>query len=209
MTRFLPLFALVPLLIVAISSLLIDSPVHHVYGQSNDNNSNSTNSTNSTYTNASAGFTVKHPYDWEEHKSYYSNERPIVDFNSPVTASGFLFSTIISAPLINNNMSLQEVVREEMDNLKNYVNTINYTESSPIVLGGIPANKIVMVSYPTSGVMKGMQLKTMMIIAIKDGKEFNLQFHSPQSFFDRYVPTIQKIIDSFAFLPSTSTRLGG
>jgi hypothetical protein len=212
--RFLPLVTLAPVLAVIIVSMFIDGQFHLVYGQSNNNNNS--NGAYLTYNNTAAGFIVKYPSDWKELQPHYSDEGVKLAFLSPVTKSGFTTSNIASGPLINTSISgiplpisLQEDTREEMYNLKKYDPTINFTESSSTLLGGIPANKIVFVSSPTTGITKGIQEKSMMIITIKDGREFILGFGGPKAFFDQYSPTMQKIIESFSFLPSTSSRSGG
>ena len=74
-------------------------------------------------------------------------------------------------------------------------------DSNSTTLAGFPAHKIVYTGIIPSS---GLEVKFMQILTIKDSKSFVITFGTFPTNFSTYLPTIQKMIDSFAFIPVTT-----
>jgi hypothetical protein len=159
----------------------------------------------SNYTNIIKGFTLKYPTNWIKETPYFD----VIDLSlrSPMAPAGFTTLSVGSIdfkddPLLSSkNVSLQEYVKKSMDVLKEYDPTINFIQNNNTFINGVPAQKIIFLSE--SEAAPGMQQKTMEIFAFKDAKLFIISAGTLKKYFDSYIPTIQKIIDSFKFIESS------
>jgi hypothetical protein len=82
--------------------------------------------------------------------------------------------------------------------LKHSFGNFTLIDSNATTLAGSPAHKIV---YTATLPSSGLNLKFMQIFAIKDSKSYVITFGTFPTIFSRYLPTIQKMVDSFAFVP--------
>jgi hypothetical protein len=178
--------------------------------------SNATNSTTAavsasnflTYQNSTYGISVQHPSNWikEENHNPTSTGR-IVKFSSPVgTSQAGQFSPPASLNIIVGNrlplsVSLEQFSAASTNNLRQSFPHFNLLESSSTTLGGFPAHKIVYTAIIPSS---GLEVKFMQIFTIKDGKDFVITSAALPTDFSTYLPTFQKMIDSFAFIQVTT-----
>jgi len=161
-----------------------------------------------TYQNSTYGISVQHPSNWIKEQNH--NPTPtgrIVKFSSPVgTSQAGQFSPPPSLNIIVGNrlplsVSLEQFSAASTNNLRQSFPHFNLLESSSTNLGGVPAHKIV---YTATIPSSGLEVKFMQIFTIKDGKDFVITSAALPTDFSTYLPTFQKMIDSFAFIPVTT-----
>ena len=87
----------------------------------------------------------------------------------------------------------------QISDLTQAATNFDLKESTPTVLAGIPAYKIV---YSES--LQQVPLQVMQVWAIKDNKAYILTFTAELPKYSTYLPVVQKMIDSFEFMNSTS-----
>jgi len=73
--------------------------------------------------------------------------------------------------------------------------------SNSTSLAGLPAHDLVYTATQT-----GHDLKFMQIFTIKESKDFVITFGTLSTAFSNYLPTIQKMINSFEFVPTTNAQ---
>ena len=169
--------------------------------------SNSTNSTTTaasaanflTYQNSTYGISVQHPSNWIKEENHNSTSPGhIVKFSSPQGTPPATVN-IIGGNRLPLNMSLEEFSAASINNLRQSFPRFNLLESSSTTLGGFPAHRVVY----TAEVAPGFGVKFMQVWTIKDARDFIITDGSLPSDFSNYLPTIQHMINSFAFIPTT------
>ncbi len=185
------------------------SPFFLPPSSSSSSQSNNTNSTTAaasasnflTYQNSSYGISVQHPSNWigEENHNATSPGR-IVKFSSPQGTPPATLN-IIGGNRLPLNMSLEQFSAASINNLRQSLPPFNLLESSSTTLGGFPAHKVVYIA----DVAPGAGVKFMQVWTIKDARYFIITDASLPSDFSNYLPTIQHMPDSFAFIPTTTT----
>jgi hypothetical protein len=169
--------------------------------------SNSTNSTTAaasaanflTYQNSTYGISVQHPSNWIKEENHNSTSPGhIVKFSSPQGTPPATVN-IIGGNRLPLNMSLEEFSAASINNLRQSFPRFNLLESSSTTLGGFPAHRVVY----TAEVAPGFGVKFMQVWTIKDARDFIITDGSLPSDFSNYLPTIQHMINSFAFIPTT------
>jgi hypothetical protein len=169
--------------------------------------SNSTNSTTAaasaanflTYQNSTYGISVQHPSNWIKEENHNSTSPGhIVKFSSPQGTPPATVN-IIGGNRLPLNMSLEEFSAASINNLRQSFPRFNLLESSSTTLGGFPAHRVVY----TAEVAPGFGVKFMQVWTIKDARDFIITDVSLPSDFSNYLPTIQHMINSFAFIPTT------
>jgi hypothetical protein len=169
--------------------------------------SNSTNSTTAaasaanflTYQNSTYGISVQHPSNWIKEENHNSTSPGhIVKFSSP-QGTPHATVNIIGGNRLPLNMSLEQFSAASINNLRQSFPRFNLLESSSTTLGGFPAHRVVY----TAEVAPGFGVKFMQVWTIKDARDFIITDGSLPSDFSNYLPTIQHMINSFAFIPTT------
>jgi hypothetical protein len=179
------------------------------------NNSSSTkiqtNTTNfSTYDNPILAIRIQYPHDWSisEHTFNPAANNTIVSFFSPSKSASALgnlsgvsgnfvpYVDIFVFP--SKNMSLPKLVNGTIKKFGFNNMTLVPNESKPIILkGGAPAYVITyLVTIAGDELFKKMQLWT-----VKADKVFVITYTAQEGLYSNYLPTIHKMIDSFAFIP--------
>ena len=97
-------------------------------------------------------------------------------------------------------MSLEQFSAASINNLRQSFPRFNLLESNSTTLGGFPAHRVVY----TAEVAPGSGVKFMQVWTIKNARDFIITDASLPSDFSNYLPTIQHMIDSFAFIPTTA-----
>ncbi len=169
--------------------------------------SNATNSTTAavsasnflTYQNSTYGISVQHPSNWIKEENHNSTSPGhIVKFSSPQGTPPATVN-IIGGNRLPLNVSLEEFSAASINNLRQSFPRFNLLESSSTTLGGFPAHRVVY----TAEVAPGFGVKFMQVWTIKDARDFIITDGSLPSDFSNYLPTIQHMINSFAFIPTT------
>jgi len=75
-------------------------------------------------------------------------------------------------------------------------------ESNSSSLAGFPSHEIL---YTATLPSSGVEIKFMQLLTIKDNKEYFITANAFPTDFSFYLPTLQEMINSFAFIPKVTT----
>jgi hypothetical protein len=118
-----------------------------------------------------------------------------VAFGLPKSSGTFLTISFGKEP---GNFLLKDYVAAEINFLSRYMG-FKQVESTPMSLGGNPANRIVYIYDIIKNGSEVKQGKSMEIITISDSWPIFVEYRSSLSDYQKYLPLAQKIIDSFQF----------
>jgi hypothetical protein len=175
---------------------------------SSSSQSNSTNSITAAaatevkfipYENSTYGIKIHYPSNWIRQESQNQTSSLIVGFNSP-PGTGFAYITIEGGRHLPQNISLEQFSNASIDGIIQSFPGFNLTEPNATALAGIPAHKIVYTGLTQSG----RELELMQVWTLKDAKDLIITYGALSKDFSSYLPMIQKMIDSFAFIPTTT-----
>ncbi len=146
-----------------------------------------------TYENYTYAIRIQYPSDWE--RLEFSQRNIVVIFrlpqeNSSDTKLENLLIQVGNLPF--QNISLEALNNASVDNLRNSLVDFELIESNATTIAYNPAYKIVY-----SDRVEQDERKTMQVLSIKEDKVYLLTYSAEASRYDRYLPTIQKMIDSF------------
>jgi eukaryotic-like serine/threonine-protein kinase len=157
-----------------------------------------------TYQSHTYGFKIQYPSNWEKLEFAQGIEEEhrniVVNFLSPAgegTSNTFREYLIIEVEnSTSHDESLTQYVATQI-NLRQALPNFNLVESTlTSVSGGNPAHKIVYTySNPIVGITKAMD-----ILTIKSDKLYFLSYNADTVKYSRYLPIIQKVIDSFQII---------
>jgi hypothetical protein len=196
----------------------------HVYAQTEIGSASSSNyNTFSIYKNAQYSFDIQYPSNWQKIEFTQGIERggrnTVVNFLSPSegTADKFREYLIVEVGDLrpeqgfamsppSSSSLLTEYVNHQISNYKKLYQGFQLTESPTSSLLNktdknsysspndySPSYKIV---YTYDDSIAG-KIKIMELFFLKNNKIYFLSFHSEASSYSKYLPTIQKIVDSF------------
>jgi len=157
-----------------------------------------TNSNYLTYVNPQDGFELQYPSNWE--KIEFSrgiveeNRSILVNFISPLEDASDVFREyfIIEKGNLTSHLSVKQYVGMHINTKKTLPN-FKLIESSPTLVAGKPAYKIVFTySNPEVGTSK-----TMEILAASADKIYLLSFNADVQKYSDYVLAIDRMIKSF------------
>ncbi len=157
------------------------------------------NDTFVTYKNSTHGIEIHYPSNWriiEEGKNPFAMSTDVVILPSPsIKNISKSLSGEFRISVQNVNMTLEDFTNKTIGNLIQNTPGAKIIESNKTTLAGNPAH-IVM------GMFK-QENKDINVIdewAIKNEKLYRITFYSEQGSYSKYLPTIQKMIDSFVIL---------
>jgi hypothetical protein len=171
--------------------------------------SNDTNATNSD-SNATApsssltGIQIAYPDEW----LVYDLGNGTVRFSSPLRTDLMRFTVnVVNLPSSMENMTLDNIVQLNLDTSKQQLSNFSLLESNATTISSEnqSAYRIVYTntnkdpSFP-------LKFKTMQVFAIKDGQFYTLSYVSEASQYERYLPTIENMIDSVTFSKDTGLQ---
>ncbi len=151
-----------------------------------------------TYENYTYAIRIQYPSDWErlEFNQRGNSVNVVVIFRSPPENSS---DTKLENLLIQvgnlpfENIPLDEVISANINNLKQSLIDFELIELNATTLSGNnPAHKVVYTN--SEGEDKH---KTMQILSIKEDKAYLLTYSAEKRKYSDYLPTIEKMIDSF------------
>jgi serine/threonine-protein kinase len=163
------------------------------------NNNNGTNFL--TYSNSTYGIRIQYPSSWLKEESHNHSSNDIVKFSSPATAAPASLNIVGGKPA-PQSIPLALYINASIYLLRHSFDNFSLIDSNAITLGDSPAHKIVYTAILPSS---GLELKFMQILTIKDSKSFVITFGTLPTNFSRYLPIIQKMVDSFGFIPVVTT----
>jgi PsbP-like protein len=143
----------------------------------------------STYNNPIYGISINYPSDWEVREE---DANKLSFHKLEALASFFVF--VNSAEPTD---TIDKVAREDMaSSMALFGENYHVENANKTKLGGnngTEANQVIS-NYITTG---GEKIKSLDIVAIKDGTLYRLTFTIPADAFNTYLPTVKKMIDSF------------
>ncbi len=162
-----------------------------------------------TYENTTYGIKIQYPagYGWQLALSNQTSEdnvyNYIVAFRSPRDRVSDPVIETVNIAMENlppeENITLDAYSTFQISDLTQSGTNFDLKESTPTVLAGIPAYKIVY-----SEILQQVPLQVMQVWAIKDNKAYILTYVAEAPKYSTYLPVVQKMIDSFEFINSTS-----
>ena len=160
-----------------------------------------------TYENTTYGIRIQYPAGWQEGESNQTSEDSVINyivaFRSPkdrisdTVAENVIVSVENLPP--EQNISLAAYSTRQIADLTQFSPGFDLQQSIPTVLAGIPAHKIVF----SETVQQQQTIKDMQVWTIKDNKAYIIAFAGEPAKYSYYLPTVQKMIDSFEFINST------
>jgi hypothetical protein len=157
-------------------------------------------STNNTTAASSAGLRIAYPQGW------IANDlgNGTVRFSTPLRTDLMRFTVnVVNIPPSLQNMTLDNIVELNLNSLKQQLSNFSLVETNATTLSveNQTAHKIV---YTNTNKDPNFPLgfKTMQIFAIKDGQIVTISYVSEQSQYQRFLPTIERMLDSITFRKS-------
>ena len=170
----------------------------------------------SIYKNAQYGFEMQYPSNWQKvefsHGIEQSGRNIVINFISPTEGNMDIFQEYLiieignlqpQQKLIFSSPSsiLSQYVDQQIGDYKKSFQGFQLIESSPsnktdnnsILHGYSPSSKVV---YTYDDLSAG-KIKIMELYFLNKGKIYFMSFHSQLTSYMKYLPTIQKMIDSF------------
>jgi hypothetical protein len=193
------------LIIIMIDSLfLVAAPGMSLYvqpkeamAQTPEQSKNSSNLL--TYENLSFGIRILYPANWDKQENTSSSSN-----------NSTLYDIVTFSPPLKNSSNIIGKLAVKVDNisdikpttLANYADAIisdlkqdfRVTESNA-TLAGNPAYKVVY-----TGLEESVDLQAMLVMAIKGDRVYMISYTAEPEKYSYYLPTVQKMIDSFEIL---------
>jgi len=144
------------------------------------------------YQNSTFGIKIQYPSDWEkqENGTKQDTQTDVVTFNSPSDAD---FNIAIDDISDQKGTSLAQYANDSIEDLKQSSTNFKLIESSNSNhISGLPAYRIVYTSNDDNNVTKTLETGI-----IKGDKAYLLTYETGISEYARFLPIIQKMIDSF------------
>ena len=194
-----------PVLIIIIYSLfLVAAPSMSLYvqpkeamAQTPEQSKNSSNFL--TYENHSFGIKILYPANWNKQENTSSSSN-----------NSTLYDIVTFSPPLKNSSNIIGKLAVKVDNISDIKPTTlaNYTDAiisdlkqdfrvteSNTTLAGNPAYKILY-----TGLEESVDLQAMLVMAIKGDRAYIISYTAEPENFSYYLPTVQKMIDSFEIL---------
>ncbi|MFL6457198.1 MAG: PsbP-related protein [Nitrososphaeraceae archaeon] len=196
MIRTLAVFSI--LLLASVQIALAQNPVQQKSAVNNNSNNNFI-----TYENPTYGIRIRYPGDWQKTEHLNAN-RFWVDFMSPFKNNPNAFPATLSVSVEGLNHTIttttNEYVTGILNNAKQSLPDFQIIESNPDAnMTGISAYKIVY-SFLSQDPAAQVHFQSMNIWSVKDKKVYAISYTQAKSLYAAYLPTVQKMIDSFEII---------
>jgi hypothetical protein len=149
-----------------------------------------------TYQNSTFGIKLQYPSNWEkqENGTRQDTQTDIVTFLSPVINSRANLDVSIDDISGEKGISLTQYANQNIADLNQSLPDAKFIASNTnnVVIAGLPAYRMVYTSADGNTI-----LKTMEIGAMKGDKVYILTYEAAMQEYAKYLPVIQRMIDSF------------
>ena len=144
-----------------------------------------------TYDDIISGFSIKYPADWERSQHIDKSVTFLAprESNSDTNPAGIG----IMVKDIGSNTTLASVTQTQLSTLKNLYPDIQVLESIETTFLGHPAHMIIFTATDNTQNLR----KAMQIWFKEDTKAYLITYKSDNERFSKYLPTIDKILNSF------------
>ena len=177
---------------------------------SNHLNNNTTNSKFSVYDNKDLGIKISYPSEWKPYLKRSSSNFTFIEFVQNMSNSiGHQQHTPLSSFITLSIENISDVTTRTLDSLtKQNLALANQTfsnfqliESNKTTFGDSPANRMVYTFIdPSTRASSTSQFQSMNIWTIKGDNTYALSYSQPTSEYGRYIPIVQRMIESFEII---------
>lgn len=144
-----------------------------------------------TYDDIITGFSIKYPPDWERAQHLDKSVTFLAprESNSDTNPAGLGIMVIE----VESNKTLASITQNQLDTLKNLYPDIQILESMETIFLGHPSHMIIFTATDNTQSMR----KAMQIWFKEDNKAFLMTYKSDNQRYSKYLPTIDKMLNSF------------
>jgi eukaryotic-like serine/threonine-protein kinase len=145
-----------------------------------------------TYENPESGISILYPSNWEK----LANLDNFVTFTAPPEIDTRIYPAALGLKvqeLSSQNIPLEEITKVQMSDLKKSNPDLNVLESTSTTIAGKPAHKIVFSAIDNEEVER----KAMQVWTVIGNKAVLITYKSEPDKFSNYLPTIERMIESF------------
>lgn len=144
-----------------------------------------------TYDDIITGFSIKYPPDWERAQHLDKSVTFLAprESNSDINPAGLGIMVIE----VESNKTLASITQNQLNTLKNLYPDIQILESMETIFLGHPSHMIIFTATDNTQSMR----KAMQIWFKEDNKAFLMTYKSDNQRYSKYLPTIDKMLNSF------------
>ena len=145
-----------------------------------------------TYENTELGISIQYPSNWEKLVSLDN----FVSFTAPPETDTRIYPAALGLKvqeLSSQNIPLQEITKVQMSNLKRSNPDLKVLESTSTTIADKSAHKIVFSAIDD----KEVERKATQVWTVIDNRAFLITYKAEPDKFSSYLPTIERMIDSF------------
>ena len=144
-----------------------------------------------TYDDIITGFSIKYPPDWERAQHIDKSVTFLAprESNSDTNPAGLGIMVIE----VESNKTLASITQNQLNKLKNLYPDIQILESMETIFLGHPSHMIIFTATDNTQSMR----KAMQIWFKEDNKAFLMTYKSDNQRYSKYLPTIDKMLNSF------------
>ena len=144
-----------------------------------------------TYDDIITGFSIKYPPDWERAQHIDKSVTFLAprESNSDTNPAGLGIMVIE----VESNNTLASITQNQLNTLKNLYPDIQILESMETIFLGHPSYMIIFTATDNTQSMR----KAMQIWFKEDNKAFLMTYKSDNQRYSKYLPTIDKMLNSF------------
>jgi len=144
-----------------------------------------------TYDDIITGFSIKYPPDWERAQHLDKSVTFLAprESNSDTNPAGLGIMVIE----VESNKTLASITQNQLNSLKNLYPDIQILESMETIFLGHPSHMIIFTATDNTQSMR----KAMQIWFKEDNKAFLMTYKSDNQRYSKYLPTIDKMLNSF------------
>lgn len=144
-----------------------------------------------TYDDIITGFSIKYPPDWERAQHLDKSVTFLAprESNSDTNPAGLEIMVIG----VESNKTLASITQNQLNKLKNLYPDIQILESMETIFLGHPSHMIIFTATDNIQSMR----KAMQIWFKEDNKAFLMTYKSDNQRYSKYLPTIDKMLNSF------------
>ena len=175
----------------------------HTMEMSPNANNNITTTEFSVYDNPGLGIKILYPSDWKPFQTSTTVNRTIIEFRQKVMSEHDPLTSFMTVSVENMSgtiRTLDALTKQNVDLANKTLPNFQLIESNITTLAKNPAYKIISTftnSRPGDDPLHSPQFQTMTLWTIKGDKMYTISYSHTPSEFSRYLPIIQKMIDSF------------
>jgi hypothetical protein len=144
-----------------------------------------------TYDDIITGFSIKYPPEWERAQHIDKSVTFLAprESNSDTNPAGLGIMVIE----VESNNTLASITQNQLNTLKNLYPDIQILESMETIFLGHPSHMIIFTATDNTQSMR----KAMQIWFKEDNKAFLMTYKSDNQRYSKYLPTIDKMLNSF------------